>query len=261
MHKTTMQDDAYAQELVGRQYGMTTLTELVQVRHGWGPDVYQAIHAEHGLVMALVGWELSTNEHADRFAAAQLVRHPRLRHAYAFMRLDQRHEGVLRRRSTLVVEAISGHVLGPDTPMPVARRIAMVWDLVHAVRAVHDAGLVHANVCPSNVWLDDVGRAVLCALSIRGYGGPVREAGFYPPECPVAGRKAPPTRAMDVFGLGVLLGGHPGLPETDADAHRVTDLVASMTHPDPDHRPTTGEVAADLGRVAGEMGVAIEVDR
>ncbi|GGX19048.1 serine/threonine-protein kinase [Streptomyces chryseus] len=114
----------------------------------------------------------------------------------------------------LVMELVTGQTLrrraatGPLEPAYVAELGAA---LAHALAHVHAAGIVHRDVKPSNVLLDDAGRPHLTDFGISrlinstrntASGALIGTAAYLAPE-QVLGRGAGP--AADVYALGLLL--------------------------------------------------------
>lgn len=89
-------------------------------------------------------------------------------------------------------------------PWPGARQV--LRDACDALTHLHAHGVVHGDVGPSNLVVDDTGRAVLIDLGVArplGAGGPVRGTAAYMAPEQVRGEAW--TAATDVFALGVLL--------------------------------------------------------
>jgi len=118
-------------------------------------------------------------------------------------------------RPYLLMQYVPGRtlreVLEQDGPLPEPRLRALGVDLAAALAALHAHGLVHGDVKPENVRLDDEGRAVLLDLGFARRARadarrePLADAGslaYLSPER-VRGESAAP--AADVFALGVVL--------------------------------------------------------
>jgi hypothetical protein len=172
-------------------------------------------------------------------------------------------DGVLYMAATWV----EGRGLREVAPLPPDRAVAMAQDVAAGLAALHDRGLVHRDVHPGNVVVDDEGRAVLIDLgSARGDDHPPADhvagtLGFVPPEAP----RDTGSRAADHWALGMLtvfaLLGHPQGATTDerldaelttaladiGQPRRAQRLLRAMVDRDPARRPTDPERwAADL---------------
>ncbi len=141
--------------------------------------------------------------------------------------------------------------------------------LLKALKTLHDAGLVHHDVTPSNLLLDEKGNVVLVDLGMIGKpgGGGVGTLAYLPPEVLKGGAYWP---SADMYQAGALLyevlsgyvphedlgGGYldrrkagdpPALlSEVTSGASRsIVDLLAELLAPDPSVRPSADEA---LGR-------------
>jgi eukaryotic-like serine/threonine-protein kinase len=155
-----------------------------------------------------------------------------------------------------------------------------VSDAARAAHALHEAGIVHRDIRPSNVLLRGDGTAVLSDLALAQLGtgsvtsmAPVASVGFLDPAL-LLGESA--GRATDVYSLGATLhfaltGSHlfPGLDPSDAmlavrtvlrqppriqrDALSAdeADLVAACIDRNVGARPPTAAAFADLLNAAG----------
>ena len=95
-----------------------------------------------------------------------------------------------------------------DSPWLAERIVALGRDLAQAIGAIHEAGLLHGDVKPSNVFVETSGRVVLFDLGSgrrRDEDARVPITGtpsFLPPEAFADGD---PSANWDLYGLGVLL--------------------------------------------------------
>jgi serine/threonine protein kinase len=129
----------------------------------------------------------------------------------------------------LVFEYVDGPTLAQarkgKKAMPAKQAAALLLDVLDALAAAHELGVVHRDLKPSNILLGKDGRARVMDFGIaarvtqagqRADGRIVGTPGYMSPE---AARGEAPVPAMDVFAAGVLLGellaGAPLLKETD----------------------------------------------
>ena len=158
----------------------------------------------------------------------------------------------------LVVEFMNGpaldEVIDDDGPLAAPRVADLGAGLLAALRHLHAQGLAHLDVCPDNAVLVD-GRPRLIDLgasrplgSVLARGEELGSDGFIAPELGTW-EGGPVTSAMDTYALGatlqVLLD-----PDTDATG-AVSELLALMTDPDPERRPSVESAMAALVRHGG----------
>lgn len=119
------------------------------------------------------------------------------------------HEG----RPYLVFEYVAGRTLGQHLkargPLPAREAVALVIDVLDALQAAHEAGVVHRDLKPSNVLVDGRGKARVMDFGIAARTHDqsnrrevVGTPGYMSPE---AADGAAPTPLMDVFSAGLLL--------------------------------------------------------
>jgi eukaryotic-like serine/threonine-protein kinase len=207
---------------------------------------------------------------ALKFLGSHLTRSPTWRarfvaEARAMARLRHEHVvqvysfGVFERCPYFAMEYVAGRTLrerldaGPvDDP---AEAIALLAAIADGLDAIHDTGLVHHDIKPSNVLLDDAGRVLVSDFGLSRLVGAASSGAFAgtpsraaPEQCDR--NPLPPELATrtDVYQLGVLafelLTG--ALPFQSDSAQGV--LMMHCTHPCP--RP--GAVAPRLGTAFDE---------
>jgi protein kinase-like protein/AAA ATPase-like protein len=187
--------------------GATATVELVRLRE---PFAGLPVGAELALkTLAAEGASERTARAAFQaeVAAAAEVRAPSL--------VRVLHHGERAGRPYLLLQFVPGRtlheVLEHDGPLPEPRLRSLGVDLAHALAALHARGLVHGDVKPENVRLDEEGRGVLLDLGFarRARGEAPAEArrdagslAYLAPER-VRGEESGP--AADVFALGIVL--------------------------------------------------------
>ena len=184
--------------------------------------------------------------------------------------------------------AAAGSLAAPGCDLPRRSELLAVARAAHGAHRLHEAGLAHRGIRPSNVLLDDSG-AVLAepaVASLLGQGrthiGTGARAGLLEFVDPQLMRGHPAGRASDIWALGVtlhlVLTGHglfPALVSADpftavriylrsrpepgedlSDGER--SVVATAVHPDPARRYRT---AADLADAVEELAGRAWSDR
>ena len=183
----------------------------------------------------------------DREArTAANLSHPNLVSVY-----DYEAEG---ERPYLVMEYVAGETLAERIARSrlggqAAERLAR--ELLGALGAIHGAGVVHRDVKPANVLIDDKGEAHLTdfgiaqtadATSLTNTGHVIGTKGYMAPEV-FEGEEA--SARSDLYSCGVLLRESAADPEDG----RLAALIARLTESDPARRPATA--AAALGALEG----------
>ncbi|WP_369171557.1 serine/threonine-protein kinase [Streptomyces sp. R28] len=168
--------------------------------------------------------------------------------------------------------SLAAAVTDSGGPMPAHTVRVLGAGLAEALAAVHELGLVHRDVKPSNVLLTldgpllidfGIARATDGTASLTSTGVSVGSPGYMSPE-QILGQGA--TGAADVFSLGAVLAyaatGEPPFrgdssaallykvvheePELDSLEGELRELVESCLAKEPGARPTPGEVARRL---------------
>jgi diguanylate cyclase (GGDEF)-like protein len=187
-----------------------------------------------------------------RSEAAMLARlhHPNLVQIYSF--------GQSGGDSYFVMELVEGEALQQaierhrleGTQMPIVEILSVIDEIASALDALHDRGIVHRDVQPSNVIRDPIrNRAVLVDVgSARRYGQFVEAAGtpgYVAPEV-ISGKEATPY--SDVYGLAaaayaLLTLQAPWGDDTEVIARQ---LAGEPVEPPSKHRPEIASVDALL---------------
>ncbi|HEX6470548.1 MAG TPA: serine/threonine-protein kinase, partial [Streptosporangiaceae bacterium] len=166
----------------------------------------------------------------------------------------------------IVMELLDGETLADRLargPLPPAEAAAVGAQTAAALAAAHEAGLVHRDVKPANVFLTRDGVKVLdFGVAVRGETGPALGTPAYLAPEQVA--RGPVSPAADIFALGVVLfealaGRRPfdeDDPRTDPPPFPagvpagIAELGERCLAADPAARPAAAEVAAALGALA-----------
>jgi serine/threonine protein kinase len=175
---------------------------------------------------------------------------------------------------------VTGYVEGPSLagavadqgPLPVPSVLALAAGLAEGLGAIHKAGVVHRDLKPSNVLLANDGPRIIdfgISRAAGSYwlthpGSLVGSPGFMSPEQAEGHEAGPPS---DIFSLGAVLafaatGENPfgtgsasallyrvvhGAPTLDGLPAQIRSLIERCLAKDPQQRPTTGQLLAELG--------------
>jgi tRNA A-37 threonylcarbamoyl transferase component Bud32 len=161
------------------------------------------------------------------------------------------------------MEVIGGRSLAAlleETPaLPIARAQQIARQLADGLAAVHAVGVVHRDLKPHNVIIDDAGRAVLMDFGIARTSVPTgdtvqgRITGTPEYMAPEQARGEKVDARVDLYALGCvlyrMLAGEVPFPA----ATRVAAMARHLTDPPPDARKRRAEVPAWLARLAKEL--------
>lgn len=234
--------------LLGERYRL-----LERIDEGGAGEVWLARDERLGrdVAVKLLGVEADAafrERFTDEARRAAVVSHPNVVTVF-----DQGQDGP---DAYMVMEHVRGRTLrdvvaerGALTPQEAVRIVAQVAD---ALDAAHAAGVIHCDVKPANVILDDRGTAKLTDFGVaRAARGPaehelIATPRYISPER-VEGRA--PTPASDVYGLGLvayeLMAGQPPFEDLDTD-----DLLrARLEAPPPSLRRARIGVPAEVDLV------------
>jgi len=198
-------------------------------------------------------------------AIATAVTHPNLVAAYEV--------GEERGEHYLVHEYVPGEslkdMLRRENVLPIDRAAAIVRDIARGLAALHEQGIVHRNVKPSNVVIAEDGRAKLCdfccAIRERRVVVPATleyfpgTAGYAAPE-QIQSPDSVDERA-DIYALGVtffhLITGHmPFEAET-----RQMALIRQATESTPDARKSNPDIPDSIASLIMKMAAREPADR
>jgi hypothetical protein len=276
-----MDDETVATDmaaLLGGANGAGTVADRYELHHRLGSggvsDVHEATDTRLDRRVAVKLLRESTASETDRsrfLAEAPLL--GRLSHPHLVRVLDA---GVDGDRPFLVLELVRGTTLSEalGKPLPPERVAQLGAHIASALAHVHAAGVVHRDVKPGNVLVDENGTAKLADFGIARLvddtrhhtrtGTLVGTVAYLAPE-QVAGERV--TTAVDIYALGLVLlealtGARPyagtSVESALARLHRPPAipatlpagwgaLLTAMTARDPGVRPTAAEVTTLLG--------------
>ena len=174
-------------------------------------EVFEAVDRDRGERVALKTLARADGETIARFKrefrALQSTVHPNL---VGLRELGRHGDDWFFTMELIVGRHLLEHV-GPRDARDLDKLRDGLRQLVAGLRALHVAGLVHRDVKPSNVMVDDAGRAVLLDFGLvtdldpsrqSQAGGPIGTVEYMAPE-QAAGR--PVGEAADWYAMGVIL--------------------------------------------------------
>lgn len=207
-------------ELLAGRYRM-----LQRIDAGGAGEVWRARDERLGREVAvkLLGAdadEAFRERFADEARRAAQVSHPNVVTVFD----EGRDDG----RSFMVMEYVHGRtlrdVVSARGPLPAYEAARIVAQVAAALDAAHEAGVIHCDVKPANVMVDDHGHAKLADFGIaRAARGPgehelIGTARYIAPERVLGD---PPTEQSDIYSLGLvayeLLAGRPAYAELETD--------------------------------------------
>lgn len=178
-------------------------------------------------------------------------------------------------RPWIVMELVRGSSLRQVLPLPAAEVARIGLHLLTALEFAHARGVLHRDVTPSNVLLAADGRVILTDFglaflddgpALTRTGALIGTPGFIAPERlgggQVDGRSDLFSLAATLYtavegrppfdGLGTALTASPAQP---VYAGQLGPLLGRMLNKDPDARPSTAYIEAELRRASGERAV------
>ncbi|TCK20442.1 serine/threonine-protein kinase [Pseudonocardia endophytica] len=167
---------------------------------------------------------------------------------------DRARDGSLREH--LVTERPEARSLSEalaDGPMPVRTVAAVGRDVLVALRAMHDSGVVHGGLTPDCVLLTTDGSALVTDIGLAravgprpvGTNGSVDPGAFAAPERGAGGSDAP---SADLWALGAVL--HHAVGRRPPANGPLTEVITGLTAADPAERLGPAEAAVLLERAA-----------
>ncbi len=232
---------------VGSRFG----PYVVEARLGAGGmgAVYRARHSETGVVHALktVHSHLSTTGDFARFRR-EMQTLARLDHVDGIVRVFA--YGMEGDTPWAAMELVEGESLGKriaSGPLPVREAVGIVAVLARALEEVHQLGVLHRDVKPSNVIVDAAGRPCLIdfglarvasASRLTATGETLGSPGYMAPEQVELDASADEVGPRtDVYGLGALLYGLLiGRPPVNASGGPLAIVAVLTEWPEPPSR-------------------------
>ena len=231
-------------------------------RGGMG-EVYRARHLSLGrnvAVKILSGELAQSSEFRMRFEReARLLAaldHPHIVRVFDY--------GISRDEEPFIsMELVEGGNLAQRIPLPAQRALSFARELADALGHAHARGVLHCDIKPENVLIDEAGHVRLSDFGIARWLTPSpgaltrtsRVMGTPPYMSPEAMAGRTPDARMDVYSLGVLLAemitGSARLPpsERSMDAELYA-FVKRLTDPNPEGRPRDmRELGIELARL------------
>jgi serine/threonine-protein kinase len=201
---------------VSEQFGTWRLESLIAV--GGLGEVWRATRGDETAALKRLHTHLVRNDDAralfaqEQQRAIALPRHPNVVHALDVGSVEGRPYVALELapgedlRRMIAPPATRDQERPPSCVLPRVRVIAIVAAACDGAAHLHKFQLVHGDICPSNLIVDDNDGVVLVDLGVAkkiGEAGPVRGTHAYMAPEQVRGEAWSP--ATDVFALGVVL--------------------------------------------------------
>jgi eukaryotic-like serine/threonine-protein kinase len=196
---------------------------IAHLSRGRRLDVYDAW--DHARGCRCVVKALRPERLGDARAREKLLEEGRLLCRLAHPHLVRGYEVLAEPEPLVVMETLGGqtlaHMIDSDGPLGSADVAQVGLQLGSAVHYLHDNGVLHLDLKPSNV-VAEAGRAKLIDLSVARPPGPARDGigtpSYMAPEQATGGALGP---AADVWGIGAVLFeaavGEPPFDEPDGD--------------------------------------------
>ncbi|HEY8746191.1 MAG TPA: serine/threonine-protein kinase, partial [Chloroflexota bacterium] len=244
---------------------------LAHLRQGNELDVYDVWSEERQC--RCVAKVLRLNRRDDSPARLRLLGEGRLLLGLAHPHIIRAYELVPRPLPVLIVETLTGETLGHliasrRQRLPVAELVCLGLHLCSALHYLHNRGVLHLDLKPSNV-VSERGLAKLLDFSIASAPGRYRRGmGTHLYMAPELAHGSPVSEATDVWGLGTVLyeavTGQRPFPARGNDqsierqppgvrlSRRLPPAIASTIYgclqPQPADRPRISDVTAVLRR-------------
>ena len=110
-------------------------------------------------------------------------------------------EGLLLRQNELKGASLKSIMQKNGRPLPLSAAYRIALDVASALAALHSEGLVHGELDPSHIWIDDQGRTYLSFLELPPAFD--MDRGVY--RMPELTASATPQPDADIFAFGILL--------------------------------------------------------
>ena len=164
----------------------------------------------------------------------------------------------------LVMEYLQGgvlsHLLVAQDPRLEGRRLSIIRQAAEALAAVHEAGFIHHDVCPRNLFLledNETVKLIDFGLTIPAtpeFCRPGNRTGTPDYMAPEVARRQPADQRLDIFSFGVtayeILTGQLPWPRGTTALNRGTTAIAVMAHsrPGTDIREYRPQIHPDLAK-------------
>ena len=110
-------------------------------------------------------------------------------------------EGLLLRQTELPGYSLKKLMQKNGRPLPAENAWAIALDIASALAALHSEGLVHGELDPSHIWIDDQGKNYLSFLELP----PAFDAERSVYQMPELSSSPAPQTAVDIFAFGILM--------------------------------------------------------
>jgi eukaryotic-like serine/threonine-protein kinase len=214
--------------------------------------------------LSVEGWQALRERTLREARAAAVISHPNVVTVYDVVEEDSRPWIVMQ----LVEARTLAQIIHEDGPCPPQQVAEIGLQMLAALEAAHDHGILHRDVKPSNVLVEEDGRAVLTDFGIATVDGDaaltasgvlVGAPAYIAPERIKGDAAGPPS---DLWSLGATLytavEGHPPYrrddpmctiaavvhddPDPPSMAGTLAPLLERLLHKDPEQRPSAAEV-------------------
>lgn len=201
----------WAAGLIGRTLGQYRITEQIGIAQMTIVfKAYQPARDRYVAIKGLPPYYAHEEEFAERFAreAKVIARldHPNILPVYDFGQADGLSFIVMKYVAAGTLKDRLGRALAPEEALNIINQIALALD------HTHDQGVLHRDVIPGNILIDEMGRVYLSgfglarvvegSVRLTSPGVPVGTPAYMSPE---QGQGLEVDRRTDVYALGIIL--------------------------------------------------------